>query len=109
MYIIIHVNHFIVVHLNKNTFDTTIYADINLNPKSLNWQILKMTICVETNENCENTNYNETIDYLLTIYYLLKVFRNYLILHSYKFEKKLLPTPLLKNVLSKMSNFNTLF
>ena len=109
MYIIIHVNHFIVVHLNKNTFDRTIYADINLNPKPLNWQILKMKICVETNENCENTNYNETIDYLLTIYYLLKVFRNYLILHSYKFEKKLLPTPLLKNVLSKMSNFNTLF
>ena len=46
MYIIIHVIHLIIVHFNKNTFDRIIYADIKLNPKSLNWQILKMKICV---------------------------------------------------------------
>ena len=45
MYIIIHVNHLIVLHFNKITFDRIIYADIKLNPKSLNWQILKMKIC----------------------------------------------------------------
>ena len=42
MYIIIHVSHLIVAHFSKNTFDRIVYADIDLNPKCLNWPILKM-------------------------------------------------------------------
>ena len=34
--------YIIVVHFTKNTFGRIVYADINLNPKSLTWQILKM-------------------------------------------------------------------
>ena len=36
------VSHLIVAHFSKNTFDRIVYADIDLNPKSLNWPILKM-------------------------------------------------------------------
>ena len=46
MYVIIYVHHLIDIHFNKNMFDKIIYADINLNPKCLNWQILKMKIYV---------------------------------------------------------------